>query len=233
MVTDLTQSGRIRIRTSGGESVSLPFAADYLARVLQDGLQIGERKLNHRHIGDLRLPTGELVACDPFVNPDAVPFNVRLPQGTFPVVLSIEENGADQRVAFACIRFSSETPVTWEMMLVGDQSASELKPDEISGYPVDSGTGCFMDRSAAKALDQKMGADSKFFKTMMAEMDKTYRHTWSWLNMKFADANLIAFSSGLGDGVYATYAGKDSSGSITLVVTDFFVVIPEDIGLET
>jgi hypothetical protein len=117
------------------------------------------------------------------------------------------------------------------MMLAGNR-ASELKPGEISGYPVDSGTGCFMDKSAAKALDQRMSADSSFFKTMMSEMDKTYRHTWSWLNMKFADANLIAFSSGLGDGLYATYAGKDSSGRITLVVTDFFVVLPEDIGLE-
>jgi hypothetical protein len=85
--------------------VSLPFSVDYLSRVLQDGLQIGERKLNHRHVGDLQLPTGELVACDPFVTPDVDPFHVRMPQGTFPVVLSIEENAGDQRVAFACIPF--------------------------------------------------------------------------------------------------------------------------------
>jgi hypothetical protein len=58
----------------------------------------------------------------------------------------------------------------------------------------------------------------------MAEMDKTYKHTWSWLNVKFGGGNLIAFSSGYGDGMYGTYAGRDSNGHICAVVTDFGVV---------
>ena len=41
--------------------------------------------------------------------------------------------------------------------------------------------------------------------------------------MKFGDGNLIAFSSGLGDGLYATYAGLDSQGNVIVVVTDFMV----------
>ncbi len=92
------------------------------------------------------------------------------------------------------------------------------------GYGVDSGTGCFMEASAGRALTQKMNDESKFFKTMMAEMDKTYRHTWSWLDMKFGDANLVAFSSGDGDGLYATYAGFDAQGEVAVVVTDFMVL---------
>jgi len=59
---------------------------------------------------------------------------------------------------------------------------------------------------------------------MTAEMDKTYRDTWSWLNMKFGDGNLIAFSSGEGDGLYGTYAGFDSQGEVAIVVTDFMVL---------
>jgi hypothetical protein len=132
--------------------------------------------------------------------------------------------GTDQRVAFATVRFKETAPTEWRMVTSGSGDPSTLEPGHILGYGVDSGTGCFMDRSASLALTQKMTKDSEFFHTMMAEMEKTYRHTWSWLNMKFGDANLIAFSSGLGDGLYATYAGFDSSGEVSVVVTDFMVV---------
>jgi hypothetical protein len=110
------------------------------------------------------------------------------------------------------------------MLTVGDQSVLTLKPDEIFGYPVDAGTGCFMDQSAGKLLREKMNSDHDFFETLIAEMDKTYRYTWSWLNMKFGDANLVAISSGYGDGVYATYAGFDADGEVAVIATDFGLV---------
>ena len=59
---------------------------------------------------------------------------------------------------------------------------------------------------------------------MIAEMDKTYRHTWSWLDMKLGGGNLIAFSSGYGDGSYASYAGFDSERHVSVVVTDFAII---------
>jgi hypothetical protein len=46
--------------------------------------------------------------------------------------------------------------------------------------------------------------------------------------MKFGSANLIAFSSGLGDGVYPSFGGIDASGMVSVVVTDFFVIAEED-----
>jgi hypothetical protein len=110
------------------------------------------------------------------------------------------------------------------MMATCDSDPSKLEPGHIFGYGVDSGTGCFMDALAGRALTKKMNDDSNFFETMIAEMDKTYRDTWSWLNMKFGEGNLIAFSSGLGDGLYATYAGLDSQGEVAVVVTDFMVL---------
>jgi len=180
--------------------------------------------MRHHHVGDLILRTGKVVACDPFVTPEAEPFNLLLPRGTFPIVLSVAEIGTDQRVAFATIRFKPASPARWEMMATGDHDPSKLKPGDMFGYGVDSGTGCFMDESAGQALTQKMKDDSNLFETMMAEMDKTYRNTWSWLNMKFGEGNLIAFSSGFGDGLYATYAGLDSQGDVAVVVTDFMVL---------
>jgi hypothetical protein len=203
--------------------MTLPISADYLSLALQDGIQVGETTLRHHQVGDLTLPTGKLVACDPFVTPEAEPFSLHLPRGTYPVVLSVAEIASDQRVAFATVRLKQTSPTRWEMMTTGTNDPSKLEPGHMFGYGVDSGTGCFMDELAGQALTQKMNDERSFFETMMAEMDKTYRHTWSWLNMKFGDGNLIAFSSGEGDGLYGTYAGFDSHGEVAVVVTDFMV----------
>ena len=211
--------------------MSLPVPSDYLAKALQSECRVKDMTLAHRQIGDLLLPTGQLVACEAFVAPETEAFSLPLPRGTFPVILSVAQIAIDQRVAYATIRFRQSSPVAWEMMTVGDQDASTLKEDEFFGYPVDSGTGCFMDCSAGRALDGWMREEDTFFETMIAEMEKTYRPTWSWLDMRFGDANLVAFSSGFGDGVYATYAGFDADGEVSVVVTDFSVIpVEKDAG---
>ncbi len=205
----------------------LPVSPEYLEAALQDGYSVKNVKLVHRPVGDLLLPTGCLVACDPFVCPEAEPFSLSLPRGRFPVVLIIAEIAADQRVAFALVHFSPRTPVRWEMLTAGRQDISNLKDGEIFGYGVDSGTGCFMDSSASRLLNDAMRKDPAYYETLTKEMDKTYRDTWSWVDTKFGDANLVAFSSGYGDGLYATYVGFDSDNEISTIVTDFAVLPSE------
>jgi|SRR6185312_6578521 len=99
--------------------MSLPVSSEYLALAFADGRKLndpyyGELTIVQHHIGDLILPTGELVACDPFVARVSVPFNLHVPIGKFPVVLTIADYGRDQRVAFASIRFQQELPRSWE-----------------------------------------------------------------------------------------------------------------------
>src|ERR1700736_6322987 len=122
--------------------MTLPISADYLSLALQDGIQIGDTTLRQHNIGELILPTGKLVACDPFVMPEAEPFNLLVPRGTFPILLSVAELATDQRVAFATVRFRQTSPVRWEMMATGANDPSKLEPGHIFGYAVDSGTGC-------------------------------------------------------------------------------------------
>ena len=98
----------------------------------------------------------------------------------------------------------------------GDQDPSTLRPDEIFGYAVDTGVGCFMAPTAARAVVEEMGANKAYFKRWDAEFKKTYVSTRSWLNLPYGDGNLVAFSSGDGDGVYATYAGRDETGATVL-----------------
>ena len=130
----------------------------------------------------------------------------------------------DQRVAFASIRFRDSGPVAWDMLTLDGQDTSKLEEGHFFGYPVDSGTGCFIDASAARVLDSRMADDPEFYLKMIAAMERTYVHTWSWLDMPFGNGNLVAFSSGVGDGAYATYAGFDADGEISAVVTDFSVL---------
>ena len=206
--------------------MSLPFPAEYLALALSDELSLGDVRLARRKVADITLPSGRLVACDPFVCLDAKPLRLNLPVGVFPVLLSIAHVGHDQRVAFASVQLSKEAPTSWIMLAAGDDDPATLKVNEIIGYGVDSGTGCFADIQAATALVERLNKENDFFETMIAEMQKTYQDTWSWLDMKFGRTNLVAFSSGYGDGVYATYAGLDADRRTAVVVTDFGVVDP-------
>jgi hypothetical protein len=161
------------------------------------------------------------VACDPFVPYGWKPFQLTMPKGSFPVILSIAKFGDDERVAFAVVKLRSSPPVAWEMLTIGAQDTLTLGEGKIFGYPVDAGTGCFMDISAAQALDDRMRQNPVFYETMIAEMQKTRRNSSDWMDMKFGDMNVIAFSSGVGDGVYASYAAFDAEGDIVAVVTDF------------
>jgi hypothetical protein len=60
--------------------------------------------------------------------------------------------------------------------------------------------------------------------TLLDEMRANYVDTWDRTDKRFGDGNLIAFSSGYGDGVYANYAGFDAEGEVTIILTDFSVV---------
>ena len=144
--------------------MNLPVSSDYLGAACVDGFRISGATLIHKHVSDLRLTTGRLVACDPFVSLDAEPFSIELPRGIFPLILSIAHIATDQRVAFASLRFAQTEPVKWTMMTVAGQDAATLQEGRIFGYPVDSGTGCFMDRSAHIALDRVMRDDPDFLR---------------------------------------------------------------------
>src|SRR5689334_7637119 len=113
--------------------MSLPVPPDYLAKALMGECRVKDLTLTHRHVGDLSLPTGQLVACDPLVFPEMEPFSLPMPRGAFPVILSIAQIATDQRVAFATIRFRQSSPVAWDMLTVGDQDTATLKEGEVFG----------------------------------------------------------------------------------------------------
>lgn len=201
----------------------------------ETGAEAADRYTLHLHeLGELVVTSGRIVACDPLVMPDTLPLADTVPPGHYPVILSVaESSNGDQRVAYAMLQLSEQSVVRWEMAAPQGQSLDSLKPGHIFGYPVDAGTGCFMDADAARALVAPVTrtAEDKDTKDpgdeLLALLSKTYVYTWSWANMVTDDAigaNVIAFSSGWGDGFYPSYWGYCATNQRVALVTDFDVL---------
>jgi hypothetical protein len=209
------------------------------SKAFQDGqkMVVAEEEilLKCHPIGELVLTSGKLVACDPLVCPEPKPFTVSFRPGSYPVMLSVAHflDTGDERVACAMIQIGSEVPLRWEMATIPGQDLGSLREREIFGYGVDSEMGCFMDAETAQILMEKLEHEEGYRERLISEFEKTYLPSWSWMNICMNPsngANLIAFSSGFGDGFYATYLGYGSDGRVSRVVTDFDLLDIEEAG---
>jgi hypothetical protein len=190
----------------------------------------GVTRLESYELGVLAVPTGKLIACDPFIGGRSA-FSQRSPTGQFRVQLLIAHyDGPDERIAAATVRFLTGLPDRWEMAVLPGQDPSILGPDEFFGFGVDSGTGSFMDSEAADRLYVRMGQDQSYADTIMERMDASYKHTRSWALIDLDDdgrLDVALFASGLGDGMYASYWGW-SKGKLACLVTDFGLFYDEE-----
>lgn len=181
-------------------------------------------KFRSHLIGDIKLVSGRLVACDPFVSCDAA-FTKPVPIGTFPLTLAIAGIGEDERIGYAKITFAPGRIESWELAVVDGLDVSTLKKGEFFGYGVDSGTGGFMDAETLQAYETLRRTEGESFdQRLFAELDKTYRHTRSWYLLQTDKGTVAIFSSGYGDGAYPTYRCYDKAGKLVAVITDFGLV---------
>jgi hypothetical protein len=184
---------------------------------------------------------------------DFPPFTRSVPPGRYPVVLSLARltfpNHTEERVACALVRFSDEGPLAWEMALTPGQDPATLRPGQFFGYGVDGGRGGFLDAVVVTALE---GERSLYLErlqagTMLASIadirnlhSPFFRRLW---DARFAPgqhdfrpcvvleacattgANVVEFSSGWGDGCYASWWGLGSGGEPCCLVTDFGVLV--------
>jgi hypothetical protein len=151
------------------------------------------------------------------------PFTRRVKPGRYAVFIAIAALGEDERIAFAQIRFSERSVVRWEMALIAGQDIAMLEPEHFYGYAVDSGTGSFSDPRAQHLINEASDPDMKFFDEVSGEMDKAYKHTRAWVHIETPTGSAALFSSGFGDGMYASYFGLDDTMEPVVIVTDFGV----------
>ena len=210
------------------DHVKLPDASafsDVLGEDLSAKLEGKATSFDVYDIGKLELTTGKIVACDGF-SLNGVPFEKVVPPGHYPVLIAlanIDDNY--QRIAFARVQFAETPAVRWSMALLPGQDASTLKRDHIFGYGVDSGTGAFVDHAVLQDLEKVLSNDDDgFYKLLSKEMHKVYRDTRDWARIKTPHGNAVIFSSGFGDGCYASYFGYDTDGNLSALLTDFTVI---------
>lgn len=183
------------------------------------------------YLGELVLTSGKLVACDPLAFSNSESFQKPLPTGKYPVFLIVAHypKNNDERVVYAMISISEQTPIKWELAICSDEELNSLSEDNILGYPVDSGVGCFMDLDAVQIIDDSIyyaysTKTQDLIDQLQDELRKNYSSTWEWANMcinESTNLNIVAFSSGSGDGIYPTYFGYDSEDNIVNIVTEF------------
>jgi len=189
-------------------------------------------------IGELILTSGRIIACDPLIVPD-VRYHLKkvVRPGTYPVIVSVADFQpiGDTRFACAMLRINNEPTVKWEVALINEPDSAQA--DGRLAYGVDAGTGCFVDWDAAEMIAGLVSLEVRypekdefemFCDRVIVEMENNSfgKHplTAGWASMKVGDdteANIIAFSSGWGDGGYSSFWGYDASGNLSSLVTDF------------
>jgi len=157
-------------------------------------------------VGKLALRSGTVAVGDPFTNLAAMPGpNGLLPAGTYPVdICVVTYPNNDRRIAVARLRLADRPARQW---VRGSEGAA-----------VDAGTAAFADGADIdRVLTEEMGD------ALEKALDATYVDTYatSLLDPGSGAPSLCAFSSGIGDGVYASWWGLDDAGTAVALYLDF------------
>lgn len=195
---------------------------DKFLEKLPDDITIREQSL-----GKINLPTGKIIANDPVCNFQKDPFERTVAPGEYPVMLYVAHINTDQRVAFAEIRFTEELPADFELATIAGDDISKLGDDDFFGYGVDAGTGGFMDEITYNEFEKLTDASADYMFDLLDDaLEESYVPTYDTANVCLPDSehNIVAFSSGYGDGSYPTFWGFDKNGELCSLITDFMVI---------
>jgi hypothetical protein len=191
-------------------------------------------KLTVHDLGHLRVPSGKLGACDPFVNLE-YPLVVGLTPGDYPVRVTVadvspEQDGSHLREAYLSLVLSEADSVTVE---AAPGPEGPPPPGHYFTVGVDAGTVAFVD---AEAILRCMPDPTTWYDGLFDSDDPN-----SWFNLMDADGphpagtanivmplapnseNVVLSHSGWGDGEYWLLQTKDARGNLTGVHIDLAV----------
>ncbi len=194
-------------------------------------------------LGELILTSGTIVPCDPLMCPDTrYHLTKTLRPGRYPIIASLAKfsPSGDARFAAVMLKVSDAPTIRWEIAEINEPDQTSNRNARFT-YGVDAGTGCFVDQDAAEVISNLVSLEVKypnkddfelFCDRVIGEMDRNafgkYRVA-GWADLKVSDnteANIICFSSGFGDGGYASFWGYDYLGNLTSLATDFALFDP-------
>jgi beta-lactam-binding protein with PASTA domain len=178
----------------------------------------GARLSVRRELAGSLATKGRVVIDDPLRSPEieALPFD--MPSGEHPVYASFvrpegrRPGGKDERIAAAALVISSEPPVRWERLYTFD---------------VDSGYAGFMDLEAADRLCDKAEERDRLLRALSAK-GEVVRDTGTLAKRASKTTDVIAVTSGFGDGGYIVYVGHGSKGAPVAVVAGFGILADDE-----
>ncbi len=191
----------------------------------------GTADLSRMVIGNVVVLSGELLACDPFGELRDSAFEERFPVGEHKVILCVAHLPDGMRIsAYALVELTPAQPCSWEVARL-KESVYVGMPDQ---YCVDSGTGCFMDRECLPLLAARFNPSDPGdpYRTQFAQEIYDNHDDEDDIGVGVAcvtlsqrsGANCIIFETGWGDDWYRSYLGRDESGSLCCLLTDFGVL---------
>lgn len=181
-------------------------------------------------LGLLKITSGQIVVADPFVSTDQQPLGLVIAAGQYPVRLAVLQGSMGRgRVAFARVDLSDRPVARWEAAKPIDMQRDAENPDGAWGVSIDSGVAAFFDQDAGRAASAAVKADETFFDSWLengqnAGIREKGASGAFRLNVDVGPANVIAFDSGWGEGVYSVYAGFDAGGKPAALLTDFDIL---------
>ncbi|MDX8467818.1 DUF4241 domain-containing protein [Mesorhizobium sp. VK23B] len=174
--------------------------------------EMSERKITVITIGELELPTGEIVACDPLITGLGRPaFSRKVKPGRYPVTL-LQAQG---RIAAAVLRFSPGLPVQWELATFARDRPSAYEFEFI----VDDAVASFMDKSVLTLM-----SDPEELDDYLADVAWSLDRFGMDNPIEGNPLNVAVFDTGFGDGAYRSFWGLDAAGEPLVLMTDFEVL---------
>lgn len=178
-------------------------------------------------IGELHLPTGRILACDPMLLQEE-PLGTLVEPGSYPVTLCLK----DGLPAFLDVRVREGQVRHWRAMSPHGIPPHDPATRTVWGYGVESATGAMMDASLVTdpVLMQPDGEEPRLY-TLVTNARREDQPWWvtEVRTETGAMANVIAVDVG-SDGDYACYAGYGDDGELLRVVNDLGAYYFEDSG---
>jgi hypothetical protein len=177
--------------------------------------EITARKITVVPIGELELPTGEIIACDPLITALERPaFSRKVKPGRYPVVL-LQAQGCTPA---AVLRFGPGLPVRWELATFASDRPPVYKSQFLE-FIVDDAIASFMDKSLLTLMTDAEELD-EYLADVACSVDRVGVHN----PIDGNPLNVAIFDTGFGDGSYRSFWGLDSAGEPLLLMTDFEVL---------
>ncbi|WP_245435949.1 DUF4241 domain-containing protein [Mesorhizobium tamadayense] len=177
--------------------------------------EMAERKTTVTTIGELELPTGEIIACDPLITGLGRPaFSRKVKPGRYPVML-LQAQG---RIAAAVLRFSLGLPVRWELATFARDRPPAYEA-EFFEFIVDDAVASFIDKSVLTLM-----ADPEELDDYLADVACSLDRFGMDNPIDGNPLNVAMFDTGFGDGGYRSFWGLDAAGEPLVLMTDFEVL---------